>query len=127
MTNNCPFCEIPHARMVASNERAYAIRDAFPISPGHTLIIPRRHIDSFFDLTPAERSAMLDLLDLQKVSLDHELLPAAYNIGINNGKAAGQTVPHLHIHLVPRFEGDTDDPRGGLRWTFPDKARYWKD
>jgi diadenosine tetraphosphate (Ap4A) HIT family hydrolase len=127
MANRCPFCDIEPGRVIASNEEAFAIRDGFPISPGHTLIITRRHIGSFFDLDLAERSAMLDLLETQKRNLDCELHPAAYNIGINDGKSAGQTVPHLHIHLIPRFEGDSDDPRGGVRWIVPQKARYWND
>lgn len=123
----CPFCDADLNRVVASNDQAFAIRDGYPISPGHTLIIPRRHIASFFDLDHAERSAMLELLERQKQTVDHEFHPAAYNIGINDGKAAGQTVPHLHMHLIPRYEGDMSDPRGGVRWIFPHKARYWDD
>jgi diadenosine tetraphosphate (Ap4A) HIT family hydrolase len=102
-----------------------AIRDGFPISPGHTLIIPYRHVGSFFELAAEERSALLDLLDKQKARLDEEFHPDAYNVGINDGAAAGQTVPHLHIHLIPRYRGDLADPRGGVRWIIPDKADYW--
>ena len=101
------------------------IRDGFPISPGHTLVIPNRHIGSFFELTPDERQSLLDLLDAAKLVLDSELKPDGYNIGINDGPSAGQTVPHLHIHLIPRYNGDQTDPRGGVRWIIPEKADYW--
>jgi len=77
------------------------------------------------ELTPDERAEMLALLDVAKADLDREFAPQAYNIGINDGPAAGQTVPHLHIHLIPRYDGDRPDPRGGVRWLFPDKADYW--
>ena len=103
----------------------WVIRDGFPISPGHTLIVPKRHVASFIDLTPEERADLLALLDAAKADLDRELSPQGYNIGINDGAAAGQTVPHLHIHLIPRFAGDRVDPRGGIRWIIPEKADYW--
>jgi diadenosine tetraphosphate (Ap4A) HIT family hydrolase len=122
----CPFCTLPQERIVNSNTLALAIRDAFPISPGHTLIIPKRHVATFFDTTTEERLAMFELLDNAKRELDAELHPAAYNIGVNDGPAAGQTVAHLHIHLIPRYAGDDADPRGGVRRIFPKKAKYWK-
>jgi diadenosine tetraphosphate (Ap4A) HIT family hydrolase len=103
----------------------FVIRDAYPISPGHTLVIPRRHIASFFELETDERDALMDLLEQAKTALDLELRPDAYNMGINDGKDAGQTIAHLHIHLIPRYQGDQPDPRGGVRWLFPEKARYW--
>jgi diadenosine tetraphosphate (Ap4A) HIT family hydrolase len=121
----CPFCSAPSDRIVLGNAHAIVLRDAFPVSPGHTLVIPRRHVGSFFEATPDERAALLALLDDAKRDLDAEFAPAAYNIGINDGPAAGQTVPHLHIHLIPRYEGDCADPRGGVRWIVPDKADYW--
>jgi diadenosine tetraphosphate (Ap4A) HIT family hydrolase len=89
------------------------------------LLIPKRHTGSFFDLSDLERSDLLSLLDHAKRALDEELHPQGYNIGINDGAAAGQTVPHLHVHLIPRFEGDLPDPRGGVRWVIPEKAKYW--
>ena len=121
----CPFCTLPERRIIASNEYGIVIRDGFPISEGHTLIIPRRHVGSFFAISEAERSALLLLLDEAKRELDPTYSPDGYNIGINDGAAAGQTVPHLHIHLIPRYSGDQPDPRGGVRWIFPDKADYW--
>ena len=108
-----------------TNGLAVAIRDMFPISPGHTLIIVKRHVATFFDTTTEERLALFELMDKAKRELDGELHPAAYNIGVNDGPAAGQTVPHLHVHLIPRYAGDDADPRGGLRRIFPDKAKYW--
>jgi len=101
------------------------IRDGFPISPGHTLVIPRRHIGSFFDIDKDERDSLIGLLDKAKQELLNEFQPDGFNIGINDGPAAGQTVPHLHIHLIPRYQGDLPDPRGGVRWVIPDKADYW--
>jgi diadenosine tetraphosphate (Ap4A) HIT family hydrolase len=120
---DCPFCQIPPERIIAQNTHAFAIRDAYPVSPGHTLVIPRRHVGSFFDTTPEEKLALLALVDLVGAQ---NAGPDGWNIGINDGPAAGQTVPHLHIHLIPRYAGDSPDPRGGVRWVMPDKARYWQ-
>jgi diadenosine tetraphosphate (Ap4A) HIT family hydrolase len=121
----CPFCTLPAARIVDENELAVVVRDAFPVSPGHTLIIPRRHVGSFFELTADERASLLALLDSEKTGLDSEFHPDGYNIGINDGPAAGQTVAHVHLHLIPRYSGDVPDPRGGVRWVLPKKAKYW--
>ncbi|MEI6548019.1 MAG: HIT family protein [Burkholderiales bacterium] len=121
----CPFCSLPPDRILLSGTYAIALRDAYPISPGHTLIVPRRHVGSFFEATAQERAELLALLDEAKLELDAQFFPAAFNIGINDGPAAGQTVSHLHIHLIPRYVGDRTDPRGGVRWIIPDKADYW--
>jgi diadenosine tetraphosphate (Ap4A) HIT family hydrolase len=83
-------------------------------------------VGSFFKISPEERDALLELLDQAKKVIDSELSPDSYNIGINDGSAAGQTVPHLHIHLIPRFKGNQEDPRGGVRWVIPKKAKYWE-
>ncbi len=125
MSKGCAFCELPPGRIVLSNQHGMVVRDAYPISPGHTLIIPRRHVGSFFDIDVAERDALLALLEEAKRRLDKELKADGYNIGINDGAAAGQTVAHLHIHLIPRYNGDRADPRGGVRWIIPEKAKYW--
>ena len=125
MTTHCPFCTLTNRRIVAANELAIAVRDDYPVSPGHTLIVPRRHTASFFTITTEERNAMLSLLDAAKAVLDEEFDPDGYNIGINDGAAAGQTVAHLHLHLIPRYAGDLNDPRGGVRWILPAKAKYW--
>jgi diadenosine tetraphosphate (Ap4A) HIT family hydrolase len=125
VVKDCPFCTLPAHRIVAQNEFAVVIRDAFPVSPGHTLVIPKRHFGSFFEATNEERTSMLALLDQARCEIDIELSPDGFNIGINDGHAAGQTVPHLHLHLIPRFAGDVADARGGIRWVIPEKARYW--
>jgi diadenosine tetraphosphate (Ap4A) HIT family hydrolase len=126
MTKPCPFCTLPPERIIDSNDLALVIRDGYPISPGHTLVIPKRHIGSWFETTPEEQSAMLNLLERAKAFLETELKPDGYNIGINDGPTAGQTVPHLHMHLIPRYKGDLTDPRGGVRWIIPEKAKYWE-
>ena len=124
-SKTCAFCTLPLARVIDENATAIVIRDGYPVSPGHTLLIPKRHTGSLFDLSEKERGELLALLDRAKLVLDKEFHPQGYNIGINDGTAAGQTVPHLHVHLIPRFEGDLPDPRGGVRWVLPEKAKYW--
>jgi len=126
MTKPCPFCTLPPERIIDSNDLALIIRDGYPISPGHTLVIPKRHIGSWFEITQAEQQALLDLLAKAKAVLVTEFKPDGYNIGINDGPSAGQTVPHLHMHLIPRYKGDQEDPRGGVRWIIPEKAKYWE-
>ena len=121
----CPFCSLPNSRILHGNGIGWVVRDAYPISPGHTLVIPKRHVGSFFDLTEDERASLFSLVTLAKTQVDAEHQPSAYNIGINDGAEAGQTVPHLHIHLIPRYAGDRSDPRGGVRWIIPEKADYW--
>jgi diadenosine tetraphosphate (Ap4A) HIT family hydrolase len=126
MTRSCPFCSIPGKEVLIERPLAVARPDGYPISKGHTLIIPRRHVATFFETTEEERLVMMKLLDEMKSRLDGEHKPDGYNIGINSGAAAGQTVMHLHIHLIPRYAGDNADPRGGVRWVLPDKAAYWQ-
>lgn len=121
----CPFCTLPVERIRFNGDAGLVIRDAFPISPGHTLIIPRRHTASFFELAESERRELFDLLEQARADIDNEFSPDGYNIGINDGAAAGQTVPHVHIHLIPRYEGDVTDTRGGVRWIVLCKADYW--
>lgn len=121
----CPFCALPAYRILAENEHAFLIRDAFPISLGHSLVIPKRHLGSFFDTADAERRSLLELLNEAKRRATAEFSPEGFNIGINDGAAAGQTVSRLYIHLIPRFAGDVSDPRGGVRWVIPGKADYW--
>jgi diadenosine tetraphosphate (Ap4A) HIT family hydrolase len=123
---SCPFCPIKDREILADHPLAAAITDSFPLTQGHTLIVPRRHVASFFELTSDERLAMVGLLDEAKAALDRQHAPDGYNIGINDGVAAGQTVMHVHVHLIPRYRGDIDDPRGGVRWIFPQRADYWK-
>ena len=121
----CPFCSLDAKRVILADAHAVVIRDAYPVSPGHTLIVPRRHVGSFFKTSAEERQSLLDFLAQAQQSLAEEFSPEAWNIGINDGPAAGQTVLHLHIHLIPRYAGDSPDPRGGVRWVLPEKADYW--
>lgn len=121
----CPFCDLTPERILKRGEVSRAFADGYPVSPGHTLLIPNRHIASFFETTAEERTELLSLLEWCRRELVARHNPAGFNIGINDGKAAGQTVMHVHIHLIPRYAGDMPDPRGGVRWIFPDKADYW--
>lgn len=121
----CPFCSIDESKITLANNHAIAIYDGYPVSPGHSLIIPKRHLAGFFEATKEEQLALLDLINEMQKILKAERNPDGFNIGINVGEAAGQTVMHLHIHLIPRFAGDQPDPRGGVRWIFPEKADYW--
>lgn len=102
-----------------------AIRDHFPVSPGHTLLLPRRHVVSLFDLNILEWVELGQLLTEVRTGLLAELQPQGFNIGVNDGAVAGQTIKHFHLHLIPRYPDDQRDPRGGVRWIFPDKAKYW--
>ena len=128
MTDHCPLCaKLAAGDTVLRSARAAALADAFPVSDGHTLVVPVRHVADYFDLTPEERGEVVALIQEVKDLLAARVRPDGYNIGINVGAAAGQTVPHAHVHVIPRYAGDTADPRGGLRWVFPDRARYWSD
>ena len=127
MTSDCPFCQLDPTGQLFSNELAVAIADGFPVSRGHCLIIPKRHFSSLFAATREELMALWDLLDQTREHLLTQYHPNGFNIGINDGISAGQTVMHLHIHIIPRYKGDTVDPRGGIRWILPDKAPYWKE
>jgi len=121
----CPFCNVDESRVVSESHHALAVLDGFPVTEGHALIISRRHVSSFFSLAPEEQQDMILLLNKVKSNMDLEYSTKDYNVGINCGPLAGQTVDHVHIHLIPRRIGDADDPRGGVRWVIPDKAPYW--
>ena len=123
----CPFCTLDSSRILGENDHAVWIRDGFPVSRGHSLVIPKRHVGSFFAISSEERSAILNLLDQARSAAEDEFAPDGFNVGINDGPAAGQTIFHLHVHLIPRYLGDVDDPRGGVRWVLPEKADYWSD
>jgi len=114
----CPFCDLA-GRVVAENDLAAALRDAQPASRGHTLVVPKRHCTSFFELTPAEAAACFALLSQQRDKLASEFHPDGFNVGVNVGAAAGQSIEHTHVHLIPRYQGDHPDPRGGVRHVIP--------
>ena len=99
--------------------------DGFPVSPGHALLIPVRHVVTWFDATPEERFALTDAISGARETILERHTPDGFNIGVNIGEAGGQTVPHLHVHVIPRYSGDVTDPRGGVRWVVPNEADYW--
>ena len=119
---SCPFCEIIEDRY--NNKLFRVIRDKYPVSPGHSLIIPVRHAETYFDLTEEEKAQLWRLVDLVKKELETEFRTGSFNVGFNVGSVAGQTVSHCHVHIIPRFEGDMDDPRGGVRGVIPNKQKY---
>ena len=121
----CIFCEIGAGRIIAENELCFAIRDAFRVTEHHTLVIPKRHLSDYFDLHQPERNAIEEMLHAQRQSiLDQDNTVTGFNVGINAGASAGQTVFHVHIHLIPRRDDDVVDPRGGVRGVIPSKQRY---
>lgn len=121
----CTFCSISADRVIADNALAYAISDKYPVTEGHLLVIPKRHAESYFSLTQEELLACDVLLRQLRNDIEREdSTVKGFNIGINSGKVAGQTVFHCHIHLIPRREGDVDDPRGGVRHLIPGKGKY---
>ena len=122
-----PFSKIDKSEWVLSNELAFAIFDAYPVTQGHILVIPHRVVPTWFDASAAEQQAIMNLVDEVKAELDRRFRPDGYNIGINAGAAAGQTVMHLHVHVIPRYEGDMEDPRGGVRHVIPEKGNYLID
>ncbi len=118
------FSEIPEDEWIDSNEKAFANYDNYPVTEGHVRIISKREIPTWFDSTEDEQRAIMSLLGKMKLYLQEKYDPDGFNIGINNGEAAGQTIPHLHVHLIPRYEGDMDDPRGGVRNVIPERGNY---
>lgn len=119
---SCIFCEIKD--YILENELAYGIYDKFPATKGHMLFIPKRHVANFFDITKEEREAIFDLVEEGKKLLDEKYNPDGYNVGVNINKSGGQTVFHVHIHLMPRFNGDVEDPTGGVRGAIPKYMKY---
>lgn len=119
---SCVFCEL--TSNVFENDYAFAIYDKFPVNKGHLLIIPKRHTADYFDLTKVERDAIDCLLFEGKAMLEGQYQPDGFNIGINCGEQAGQTIFHVHVHLIPRYFGDMNDPRGGVRGVIPEKRVY---
>ena len=116
---------MPAERIIASNELAYAVKDGFPVTTGHALVIPKRHVDDFFGLTDEESVACNQLLkELRSRTIEHDALVEGFNIGMNAGAVAGQTIFHCHIHLIPRRKGDVENPRGGVRHLIPGKGFY---
>lgn len=127
LENPCPFCNpSSDSILVAESATAFSILDKFPVSKGHALIIPKRHVDNYFDLTFREQSACTFMMNFVKEIVQKKYNPDGFNIGINIGKSAGQTVGHVHIHLIPRYAGDVDNPEGGVRGVIPEKKFIFK-
>ena len=121
----CLFCDLAKDRIWFETEIAWAVPDHYPLSQGHTLVIPRRHVASIYELAPKEVSELWKLAGEVRSRLSHRLQPDGFNVGLNDGAAAGQTIGHAHIHVIPRFRGDVEDARGGVRWVIPGRAAYW--
>jgi diadenosine tetraphosphate (Ap4A) HIT family hydrolase len=122
----CIFCKPREdVELLAGNDLAVAFPAGFPVSPGHALIVPRRHEPDFFSLTAEEQAGVVGLVNPVRAVLGERFGPDAYNLGVNAGKAAGQTILHTHLHVIPRYAGDVAEPRGGVRWVLPETARYW--
>ena len=122
----CMFCEILRNQkfVVYENDLVFSILDEYPVSKGHVLIIPKRHVTDYFEMSKEEKKAMDEAIAWLKERLDHMYHPDGYNLGINNGEAAGQTIMHAHLHLIPRYNGDMKDPKGGVRGVIPEKQKY---
>lgn len=119
----CPFCNLEREKILET-EMSFAFYDGFPVNEGHALIIPKRHTANYFDLSLEEQKDCIDLLNRVKGIVQEKYNPDGFNVGININEAAGQTVSHVHIHLIPRYEGDVEEPRGGVRGVIPEKKTY---
>ncbi|CEO90059.1 HIT family protein [Syntrophaceticus schinkii] len=113
--SHCVFCQIRPEQVIAENELAVALFDNYPVNRGHVLVVPKRHVETYFEATLEEMDAITRLIIEVKDKLDQQFQPDGYNIGVNVGGAAGQTIFHLHVHVIPRYSGDVPDPRGGIR------------
>lgn len=122
---SCPFCSLTPDRIWLQDATGRAVSDLYPVSKGHTLVIPRRHVPSVYDLEETEIAGLWGLAGSVRKELAEKLSPDGFNIGLNDGVTAGQTVSHAHIHIIPRYLGDVVDPRGGIRWVIPERAAYW--
>jgi diadenosine tetraphosphate (Ap4A) HIT family hydrolase len=123
--SSCPFCSLEPSRRWLQNEHAIAFPDAYPVTDGHTLVVPRKHAATIYELTADEQAAVWALVAEVRERLLTGLKPDGFNIGVNDGFAAGQTIEHAHVHVIPRRKGDVPDPRGGIRCIIHDKADYW--
>lgn len=123
---DCVFCQnfMPNKKPLLQNKLAIAYFDEFPVSKGHILIISKRHATTFFDLTKEEQISLITLLNECKEYIDKKYNPDGYNFGLNCGEFAGQSVMHVHMHLIPRYKGDVSNPRGGIRGVIPNKKNY---
>ena len=123
--SSCPFCNLDSDReVIIENRTVYSMYDKFPVSKGHAIIIPKRHCTDYFELTSEEQISCWEMVNDLKIILTEKYHPDGFNIGINVSEAAGQTIPHVHIHLMPRYKGDVKEPEGGVRGVIPEKRKY---
>jgi diadenosine tetraphosphate (Ap4A) HIT family hydrolase len=123
--NNCLFCDSNNAELIEENDLCYSRKDGYPVTPRHTLIIPKRHVASYFDLYDREVKAMHQMLIEMKNKIQgYDETVSGFNIGVNAGEDAGQSIFHVHMHLIPRRKGDIDNPQGGVRGVIPNRRTY---
>lgn len=122
--NECPFCNIDDSKIILSSDLSLAFYDKFPVNKGHIIVISKRHTPNYFELIQKEKNDIWKLVDEAQYILTEKLSPTGFNIGINVNKSAGQTIHHVHIHLIPRFDNDVGDPTGGVRGVIPSKQKY---
>lgn len=125
LTAESPFSPLDRERVIIADDAAVAFYDRFPLSDGHALVVPRTPVRSLFELDPAVQGAVWEMVRRTRLALEERHAPDGFTIGLNDGEAAGQTVPHAHVHVIPRYRGDVPDPRGGIRWVIPERAAYW--
>jgi diadenosine tetraphosphate (Ap4A) HIT family hydrolase len=126
MNNTCPFCSFCPENIWCEVPQVVAVWDSFPVTEGHLLIVPTTHVQSLFELDTLSQIQLWSFVSQCRDELVQRLGVTSFNIGINDGKAAGQTIDHAHIHIIPRRDGDHIDPRGGIRWVVPERAAYWE-
>jgi diadenosine tetraphosphate (Ap4A) HIT family hydrolase len=122
----CPFCPPPDERVFYRGDLVIGLWDGFPVSPGHALLVPVRHVETWFEASPDELAELAKATREARRAILEQHAPDGFNIGVNVAEAGGQTVPHLHVHVIPRYAGDVPDPRGGVRWVVPGQAAYWR-
>ena len=125
LSPDSPFSPVDTTRVVLETPNCVAFLDKYPVSEGHTLVVPKRTVGSLYDLPDAVQAEIWDTVRRARSVIAERFRPTGFNIGVNDGQAAGQTVAHAHVHIIPRYAGDVPDPRGGMRWVRPDKAKYW--
>ncbi len=126
LSEESPFHPVDAERVILETPTAVAFYDGYPLSEGHALVVPRFPVASLYELDPDMQAAVWETVRQVREILEERYHPAGFNIGINDGEAAGQTIAHAHIHIIPRYRGDVPDPRGGIRWVIPEKAKYWE-
>jgi diadenosine tetraphosphate (Ap4A) HIT family hydrolase len=121
---DCIFCNLKWFETIYENDACVAVYDKYPVNPGHVLVIPKRHIETCFDLKPYEVEKMYYAVMKAKEEIEKKFSPDGYNIGFNCGESGGQTINHCHMHIIPRYKGDVENPRGGIRGVIPNKKEY---